>query len=58
MCMVMRSIKEPKSVYSSGIPAQTNAEWRRTASRVLHINDMYHKLLELEKEVRELKKSQ
>ena len=56
MCMVMRSITEPKSVYSSGIPAQTNAEWRKTASRVLHINDMYHRLLAVEKELKELKK--
>lgn len=55
MCMVMRSIKEPKSVYSSGIPAQTNAEWRKTASRVLHINDMYRRLMDLEKQVKELK---
>lgn len=55
MCMVMRSIKEPGSVYSSGIPAQTNAEWRKTASRVLHINEMYHRLGDLEKEVKSLK---
>lgn len=55
MCMVMRSIKERGAIYSSGIPAQTNSEWRRTASRVLHINDMYRKLMELEKEVKSLK---
>ena len=54
MCMVMRSITEPKSTYSSGIPAQTNAEWRKTASRVLHINDMYHRLQTLEKQVKQL----
>lgn len=51
MCMVMRSITEPKSTYSSGIPAQPNAEWRKTAARVLHINDMYHRLQELEQKV-------
>lgn len=55
MCMVMRSITEPKSTYSSGIPAQTNAEWRKTASRVLHINDMYHRLLAAEKDIQALK---
>ncbi len=55
MCMVMRSISEVGSTYSSGIPAQTNAEWRKTAARVLHINDMYHRLLDLEKQVQELK---
>ena len=50
MCMVMRSIDKP-GVYSSGIPAQTNKEWRLTAARTLHINDMYHKLSELEDKV-------
>lgn len=50
MCMVMRSIDEP-GIYSSGIPAQSNKQWRITASRVLHINQMYHKMQELEKKV-------
>ncbi|MGN0902770.1 MAG: UDP-3-O-(3-hydroxymyristoyl)glucosamine N-acyltransferase [Succinivibrio sp.] len=50
MCMVMRSIDKP-GVYSSGIPAQTNKEWRVTAARTLHINEMYHRLGELEKQV-------
>lgn len=54
MCMVMRSI-DKKGVYTSGIPAQTNKEWRMTAARVLHINDMYHKVSDLEKEMSELK---
>lgn len=54
MCMVMRSI-DRKGVYTSGIPAQTNREWRMTAARVLHINDMYHKVNELEKELASLK---
>ncbi len=57
MCMVMRSIDKPKSVYSSGIPAQPNSEWRKTASRVLHINDMYRRMMDLEKQVKELKAS-
>ncbi len=48
MCMVMRSIDKP-GIYSSGIPAQSNKEWRLTASRVLHINEMYHKVNELER---------
>ncbi|MCK0534682.1 MULTISPECIES: UDP-3-O-(3-hydroxymyristoyl)glucosamine N-acyltransferase [unclassified Anaerobiospirillum] len=55
MCMVMRSIEEKGATYSSGIPAQTNSEWRRTASRVLHINDMYRRMMDLEKEVKALK---
>lgn len=53
MCMVMRSI-DKKGVYSSGIPAQTNREWRVTASRVLHINDMYRKMQAMEKQIEEL----
>lgn len=53
MCMVMRSI-DKKGVYSSGIPAQTNKEWRITASRVLHINDMYRKMKDMEKQLEAL----
>ena len=54
MCMVMRSIDKP-GVYSSGIPAQSNKEWRITAARVLHINDMYHKVNDMEKQIETLK---
>jgi UDP-3-O-[3-hydroxymyristoyl] glucosamine N-acyltransferase len=50
MCMVMRSIDKP-GIYSSGIPAQTNKEWRITAARTLHINEMYHRVTDLEKKV-------
>ena len=56
MCMVMRSIDKP-GVYSSGIPAQTNKEWRITAARTLHINDMYHRLSSLEEKVDSLVKN-
>ncbi len=56
MCMVMRSIDKP-GIYSSGIPAQSNKEWRLTASRVLHINEMYHRLADLEKQVHALQAS-
>lgn len=48
MAMVMRSITEP-GLYSSGIPAQTNKEWRKTAARALHIDDMYKRLANIEK---------
>lgn len=48
MAMVMRSITEP-GIYSSGIPAQTNKEWRKTAARTLHIDDMYKRLSNIEK---------
>jgi UDP-3-O-[3-hydroxymyristoyl] glucosamine N-acyltransferase len=49
MGMVMRSIKE-KGVYSSGIPLQKNAEWRKTATRVHRIEEMNKRLKALEKE--------
>ncbi len=48
MAMVMRSITEP-GVYSSGIPAQSNKEWRKMAARVLHIDDMHKRLSKLDK---------
>ncbi len=48
MAMVMRSITEP-GVYSSGIPAQSNKEWRKMAARVLHIEDMHKRLNKLDK---------
>ncbi len=50
MSMVMRSITEP-GVYSSGIPAQSNKEWRKMAARVLHIEDMHKRLSKLDKMV-------
>lgn len=40
MSMVMRSIDEP-GIYSSGIPAQSNKEWRKVAARTMHIDDMH-----------------
>ncbi|MGF1842769.1 UDP-3-O-(3-hydroxymyristoyl)glucosamine N-acyltransferase [Vibrio clamense] len=48
MGMVMRSIKE-KGMYSSGIPLQTNKEWRKTATRVHRIDDMNKRLKAVEK---------
>ncbi len=48
MAMVMRSITEP-GIYSSGIPAQTNKEWRKTAARTLHIDDIHKRLSNVEK---------
>ncbi|GAA5114017.1 UDP-3-O-(3-hydroxymyristoyl)glucosamine N-acyltransferase [Orbus sasakiae] len=50
MGMVMRPISEP-GVYSSGIPLQTNKVWRKTASLVLHIDEMNKRLKSLEKEL-------
>ncbi|MGR5243781.1 UDP-3-O-(3-hydroxymyristoyl)glucosamine N-acyltransferase [Vibrio alfacsensis] len=48
MSMVMRSIEE-KGLYSSGIPLQTNREWRKTATRVHRIDEMNKRLKAVEK---------
>ncbi|WP_108652050.1 UDP-3-O-(3-hydroxymyristoyl)glucosamine N-acyltransferase [Dongshaea marina] len=50
MAMVMRPITEP-GTYSSGIPLQTNQQWRRTAARVLKIEEMHKRLNQLAKQV-------
>ncbi|OCG04708.1 UDP-3-O-(3-hydroxymyristoyl)glucosamine N-acyltransferase [Gilliamella sp. wkB112] len=48
MGMVMRPISKP-GIYSSGIPLQENKVWRKTASLVLHIDEMNKRLKALEK---------
>lgn len=48
MSMVMRSITD-KGMYSSGIPLQTNKDWRKTAARVHRIDDMNKRLKAVEK---------
>ncbi|MCY9870926.1 UDP-3-O-(3-hydroxymyristoyl)glucosamine N-acyltransferase [Vibrio barjaei] len=48
MGMVMRSLPE-KGIYSSGIPLQTNKEWRKTATRVHRIDEMNKRLKAVEK---------
>lgn len=53
MSMVMRPIKTP-GVYSSGIPAQTNKEWRKMAARVMKIDDMHKRVRDLEHELAQL----
>jgi UDP-3-O-[3-hydroxymyristoyl] glucosamine N-acyltransferase len=50
MAMVMRSISE-KGIYSSGIPLQTNKEWRKMAARVHRIDEMNKRLHALEKQL-------
>ncbi|MGL5992752.1 MAG: UDP-3-O-(3-hydroxymyristoyl)glucosamine N-acyltransferase, partial [Aeromonas sobria] len=50
MSMVMRPITEP-GVYSSGIPLQPNKEWRKTAARVMRIEEMHKRLSKLEKKL-------
>lgn len=53
MGMVMRPISQP-GVYSSGIPLQENKVWRKTASLVLHIDEMNKRLKSLEKSLLKL----
>lgn len=53
MSMVMRPISSP-GVYSSGIPLQENKVWRKTASLVLHIDNMNKRLKSLEKKLLQL----
>lgn len=52
--VVMRSI-EQKGIYSSGIPALPNKEWRLVTARHLHLNDMYNKLKDLQAQLKKLK---
>lgn len=50
MSMILRPITEP-GIYSSGIPAQTNKEWRKTAALTLDIDKMNKRLKALEKKL-------
>ncbi|MBD1550483.1 UDP-3-O-(3-hydroxymyristoyl)glucosamine N-acyltransferase [Pseudomonas typographi] len=50
MTMVTRSITEPGS-YSSGTAMQPAAEWRKSAARIRHLDDMSRRLAQLEKRV-------
>lgn len=51
MGMVMRPI-DKAGVYSSGIPLQTNKEWRKTAALVMNIDKMNKRIKALEKELK------
>lgn len=48
MAMVTKSITEP-GIYSSGMPAANNKEWRRTNARIKKLDDMAKRLSALEK---------
>lgn len=50
MCMLMRSVEQP-GTYSSGIPAQPNHTWRKTAARVLRIEELHQRMKLLEKHI-------
>lgn len=51
MGMVMRPITE-KGVYSSGIPLQTNKEWRKTAALTMNIDKINERLKVVEKQLK------
>lgn len=54
MSMVTRSITE-KGVYSSGIPATTNTEWRRNTARLRQIETLFQRVKQLEQQLSQLK---
>lgn len=51
MGMVMRPITE-KGIYSSGIPLQTNKEWRKTATLTMNIDKINERLKAVEKQLK------
>jgi len=57
MAMVTRSFTEP-GVYSSGIPAMPNAQWRRNAARFRNLDELAQRLKGLEKKLDQVKPEQ
>ena len=57
MSMVTKSIKQP-GVYSSGMPAEANADWRKNAVRYRQLDDMARRLKSLEKQLESLNKGE
>ena len=53
MSMITKSITE-KGVYSSGMPAAANLEWRKNSARYRQLDQMYQRLRDLEKQVTQL----
>jgi len=47
MAMVTRSFTEP-GLYSSGIPAMTNADWRRNVARFRHLDELSKRVKSIE----------
>ena len=50
MAMITKSITE-KGVYSSGIPATSNAEWRKNTARLRQIEQLYQRVKQLEQQI-------
>lgn len=56
MAMVMKPITE-KGVYSSGIPATTNLEWRKNTAKLRQIDQLYQRVKTLESQLSKLQPS-
>lgn len=56
MTMVTRSISEP-GTYSSGTSMQTSSEWRKSVARFRHLDEMAHRVQQLEKKLTELEQN-
>lgn len=50
MSMITKAITE-KGIYSSGMPASSNLEWRKNSARYRQLDQMYQRLRDLEKQV-------
>jgi UDP-3-O-[3-hydroxymyristoyl] glucosamine N-acyltransferase len=50
--MVMRNISEA-GIYSSGVPAIKNTQWRKNTAHTLKIGDLYKRVKQLEKQLQE-----
>lgn len=50
MAMVMKPITE-KGIYSSGIPATTNLEWRKNTAKLRQIDQLYQRVKQLESQL-------
>lgn len=50
--MVMRNIREA-GVYSSGVPATPNKQWRKTTAYTLKIDSLFKRVKQLEKQLQE-----
>lgn len=53
MAMLMKPVTE-KGVYTSGIPATNNAEWRKNTARLRKIEQLYQRVKELEQQMQDL----
>lgn len=54
MSMITKAITE-KGIYSSGMPAATNLEWRKNNARYRQLEQMYQRLRDVEQELAQLR---